>query len=75
MKDDDPQKFTSPLAIDSKIFTTHLPILVTCKTKGTVGAVCALLRNWQLGACAADFSLLNLPKGKSLGRSKPATDS
>jgi hypothetical protein len=22
--------------------------------------------------CAADFSLLNLPKGKSLGRSKPA---
>jgi hypothetical protein len=23
--------------------------------------------------CAADFSLLNLPKGKSLGRSKPAT--
>jgi hypothetical protein len=27
------------------------------------------------GACAADFSLLNLPKGKSLGRSKPATNS
>ncbi len=25
--------------------------------------------------CAADFSLLNLPKGKSLGRSKPATNS
>ena len=25
--------------------------------------------------CAADFSLLNLPKGKSLGRSKPATSS
>jgi hypothetical protein len=24
--------------------------------------------------CAADFSLLNLPKGKSLGRSKPATN-
>jgi len=24
---------------------------------------------------AADFSLLNLPKGKSLGRSKPATNS
>jgi hypothetical protein len=23
----------------------------------------------------ADFSLLNLPKGKSLGRSKPATNS
>ncbi len=39
---------------------------------------------WNLGilhdkmnmrACAADFSLLNLPKGKSLGRSKPATNS
>ncbi len=25
--------------------------------------------------CAADFSLPNLPKGKSLGRSKPATNS
>jgi hypothetical protein len=25
--------------------------------------------------CVADFSLLNLPKGKSLGRSKPATNS
>ncbi len=29
----------------------------------------------QQDACAADFSLLNLPKGKSLGRSKPATNS
>ncbi len=28
-----------------------------------------------LNTCAADFSLLNLPKGKSLGRSKPATNS
>ncbi len=28
--------------------------------------------NWY---CAADFSLLNLPKGKILGRSKPATNS
>jgi hypothetical protein len=28
-----------------------------------------------VGTCAADFSLLNLPKGKSLGRSKPATNS
>ncbi len=26
-------------------------------------------------ACAADFSLLNLPKGKSLGRIKPTTSS
>ncbi len=29
----------------------------------------------SLSLCAADFSLLNLPKGKSLGRSKPATNS
>jgi hypothetical protein len=28
----------------------YLPILVQCKTKGVVGAVCALLLNWQLGA-------------------------
>ncbi len=33
------------------------------------------LRNFQQSQCAADFSLLNLPKGKSLGRSKPATSS
>ncbi len=30
---------------------------------------------YTLHHCAADFSLLNLPKGKSLGRSKPATNS
>ncbi len=28
----------------------HMPVLVRCKTKGAVGAVCALLLNWQLGA-------------------------
>ncbi len=40
------------------------------------------LRVWKIAKvslkkhqCAADFSLLNLPKGKSLGRSKPATSS
>ncbi len=27
------------------------------------------------GKCAAGFALLNLPKGKSLGRSKPETNS
>ncbi len=27
------------------------------------------------GWCAAGFALLNLPKGKSLGRSKPETNS
>ncbi len=31
--------------------------------------------NMSIRYCAADFSLFNLPKGKSLGRSKPATSS
>ncbi len=31
-------------------FIEHLPILVQCKTKGTVGAVCASLRIWPLSA-------------------------
>ncbi len=30
---------------------------------------------YEDGDCAADFSLLNLPKGKSLGRSKPTSNS
>ncbi len=29
----------------------------------------------KLPTCAAGFALLNLPKGKSLGRSKPETNS
>jgi hypothetical protein len=32
-------------------------------------------KEWEQYQCAADFSLLNLPKRKSLGRSKPATNS
>ena len=37
--------------------------------------ICILFKSYctQVYSCAADFSLLNLPKGKSLGRSKPAT--
>ena len=31
--------------------------------------------NLHYQTCAAGFALLNLPKGKSLGRSKPATNS
>ena len=31
--------------------------------------------NFFFRGCAAGFALLNLPKGKSLGRSKPATSS
>jgi hypothetical protein len=33
------------------------------------------LNNQNNSLSAADFSLLNLPKGKSPGRSKPATNS
>jgi hypothetical protein len=36
---------------------------------------CLFLLGPLITSCAADFSLLNLPKGKSLGRSKPATNS
>jgi hypothetical protein len=42
----------------------------------------AVKGGWGIGkhsnereGCAAGFALLNLPKGKSLGRSKPETDS
>jgi hypothetical protein len=51
MKDDSKKKLTSQLAIYSisNFFITQLPILVGCKAKGTDGAVCALLRHWQLG--------------------------
>jgi hypothetical protein len=38
------------------------------------GVLLTPLRNGQC-RCAAGFALLNLPKGKSLGRSKPATSS
>jgi hypothetical protein len=31
----------------------------------------ALINEAELYMCAAGFALLNLPKGKSLGRSKP----
>jgi hypothetical protein len=36
------------MAIETEFFITHLPILVRCKTKGAVGAVCAILRSLQL---------------------------
>jgi hypothetical protein len=42
------KKLTPQLAIDSKFFITHLPILVRSKTNAAVGAACALLRYWQL---------------------------
>jgi len=36
---------------------------------------CSVSQSIRLYICAAVFALLNLPKGKSLGRSKPATSS
>jgi hypothetical protein len=39
------------------------------------GFYITLFKQKHLNFCAADFALLNLPKGKSLGRSKPATSS
>jgi hypothetical protein len=38
MKDDNQEKFIPKVAIDFSI--AHLPILVRCKTKATVGAGC-----------------------------------
>jgi len=42
--------FILQLAMIQHFFIAHLQILVQCKTKGTVGAVCGLLRIWPLGA-------------------------
>jgi hypothetical protein len=50
LKDDNKKKFTPPLAIDCEIFHTAFANLVQGETKGVVEALCALLRNWQLGA-------------------------
>jgi hypothetical protein len=38
------------LAIDTEFLHLEFSILLRCKTKGAVGAVCALLCNWQLSA-------------------------
>ncbi len=45
----------------SRLFLEHPAVIV--------------LRTVPSSACAAGFALLNLPKGKSLGRSKPGTNS
>ncbi len=52
MMDNDKKVYSvNGLAIDTKFFHFVLPILVcTMYSKGAVGAVCALPRNWQLGA-------------------------
>ncbi len=51
-------------------FTVHGVLTLTLPVTG-----CYYSQFLLQGCCAADFSLLNLPKGKSLGRSKPATNS
>jgi hypothetical protein len=43
----------------------------SCEFKREIGE----LHIMKVNTCAAGFALLNLPKGKSLGRSKPATSS
>jgi hypothetical protein len=63
MKDDNPKKLIPQLAIDTKFFIVHLPIFVRCETKGAVRVVCALLRNWPLGAylpITVRYSAVNL---------------
>jgi len=61
---------------------SKLPIRQIQPSQGQVGyRNKEFLSVWQmrqvsfLSYCAAGFALLNLPKGKSLGRSKPATNS
>ncbi len=63
---------SSPFFTNTAIFN-YLPLfkLFDKKTKKCKN----YQRTIQIIHCAADFSLLNLPKGKSLGRSKPATNS
>ncbi len=39
------------------------------------GSMIEIIKTEEEEDCAADFALLNLPKGKSLGRSKPETNS
>ncbi len=50
MKDNDQTFFVSQLAIDTEFFHRAFANLVRSKAKGAVRAVCALLRNCQLGA-------------------------
>jgi hypothetical protein len=54
--DEDQKKFIPQAAIDTEFFIVHLPILVRCKTKCAVGAVCALLAGGQL---AIRFQIAN----------------
>jgi hypothetical protein len=44
------ERFISHLQLVPNFFIRHLPILVQCKIKGALRAVCPSLGNWQLGA-------------------------
>jgi hypothetical protein len=50
MIDDNQKKFIPPLVIDYEFYRSVFSILVRYKTKGAVGAGCALLRIWPLSA-------------------------
>ncbi len=61
-----------PCNLSHKLFNLALHCLYLCHQNFMLAPHCP---NSDFTMCAADFSLLNLPKGKSLGRSKPATNS
>jgi hypothetical protein len=50
MKDGNQKSLLHNWQFIPNFFIAHLPILVRCKTKGAVRALCALLSNWQLSA-------------------------
>jgi hypothetical protein len=54
MKDDGQKKFTPQLEIDSEFVHSAFASPCTMKRKCTIGAVCALLRNWQLANTVRD---------------------
>ena len=61
-------------------FRIRINILLICNIAGvcepgTRTGILDPLADMSHMCCAAGFALLNLPKGKSLGRSKPETNS
>jgi hypothetical protein len=72
-------KFPHSCVCERFIYCTYciprISLHISSSRKGRpIVGICNSL-TWHMNVCAADFSLLNLPKGKSLGRSKPATNS
>ncbi len=68
-----------PGARGTLIFEKNVKVKISCQTAfnkqliDIFGYFHSL--HYFISYCAADFSLLNLPWGKSLGRSKPAINS